>query len=216
LPLPLPPPEPPEPEPPDPEPPDPDPLPLEPEPEPLSDVSAVVTDVAGTVADGPDDFAGIVVGLVLDPPPLPDPPPLLPPVVVAGPLVVAGSAVVPAPPPPGPFEPDPPEPELGAPDVLGAGAEVPTVLTTVVDGTFAGALPDGAVLVPAGGGAVLSASVGAPSCAPLALTVTAIELAGGTVVGAAVVIVVVTPAAVVTGTVELVAALAGAEMSQTD
>ena len=124
-------------------------------------MSAVVTDVAGTVAEAPDDFAGIVVGLVPDPPPLPEPPPLLSPVVVAEPLVeagllvVAGPAVVPEPPPPGPFEPDPPKPPEPEPeplDALDVGADVPTVLATFVDGTFAGALPDEAVLVAAGGG----------------------------------------------------------------
>ena len=175
---------------------------------------AVVTDVAGAVTGAPDDFAGIVVEIVLDPPPLPDPPPLSP-VVVAGPLVgagllvVAGPAVVPAPPPPGPFEPNPPEPELGAPDVLDAAADVPTVLATVVDGTFAEALLDEE-------GEVGLAGVEPPSCAPEALTATAAEVAGETVVGLVEAIVAVTLAAVVAGAVELVAALAGAEMSQTD
>jgi hypothetical protein len=58
--------------------------------------------------------------------------------------------VVPEPPPPGPFEPDPPEPELGGADVFDVGAEVPTV----VAGTFAEVGPDGAVLAPAGGAVV--------------------------------------------------------------
>lgn len=133
-----------------------DPLPLP--PEPLLDVPVVVTDVAGAVT-GAADFVGMVVEFVPDPPPLPESPPLSPvdgagPLVGAGLLVVAGPAVVPAPVPPGPLEPDPPEPELGAPDVLDSGAEVPTVLATLVDGTLAGAFADGAVLVPAEGGLV--------------------------------------------------------------
>ena len=59
----------------------------------------------------------------------------------------------------------------------------------------------------------------APSCAPVAGTATATELAGGTVVVVEVIVLALVVAmltTVVAAAVELVAALAGAEMSQTD
>ena len=95
-----------------------------------------------------------------EPPPLPELPPL--PSVVAGPLmeagllVVAGPAVVAEPPPLGPFEPELPEPEPEPEplDPLDVGAEVPTVLATVVDGAFEVVLPDEAEPKVSGGDVV--------------------------------------------------------------
>jgi hypothetical protein len=119
--------------------------------------------------------------------------------VDAGLLAVAGRAVV-AEPPPGPFEPDPPEPE----------SDAPLALATVVDGPFDAVLPDEVLLLPAGAGEVWVAGADTTLWTLVALTVA--ELRVGTVVA----LVVAALAGVVTGVVEVVAASAEAEMSQTD
>lgn len=178
---------------------------------------AVVADVAGAVTGAADDFAGTVVALLPDPPPLPEPPPLLSPVVVAGPPPPEPPEPEPEPseldppepdPPPEPPEPDPP-PELPEPESLDSGAELPTVFGTLVEGVLTGALLDGAALVLAGEGVVWPASA-------VAGTVPAVEMTGAAVVGVVEAIVVSTLTTVVDAAVEVGAASAGAEISQTD